>query len=203
MAIFYIADTHFGHENIIRFDNRPFANVEMMKNDMIERWNKKVDKNDTVYILGDFCWKNVNPLEMGAELNGRKVLITGNHDRELSKQTRGLGGFIRQEKILEIKDNGRHVILCHYPLPFYRAAYNEDFWMLYGHVHGTIEEDHLRRLRKEVIDVAHDAPGRATGQFMNVGCMMPWMDYTPRTLDEIIEAWKIRYEVKPARYKEA
>ena len=37
MAIFYIADTHFGHENIIRFDNRPFANVEMMQNDMIER----------------------------------------------------------------------------------------------------------------------------------------------------------------------
>lgn len=42
MAIFYIADTHFGHENIIRFDKRPFANVEMMKNDMIERWNKKL-----------------------------------------------------------------------------------------------------------------------------------------------------------------
>lgn len=37
---------------------------------------------------------------------------------------------------------------------------------------------------------------------MNVGCMMPWMDYTPRTLDEIIEAWKIRYEARPARYKE-
>ena len=200
MAIFYIADTHFGHENVIRFDKRPFANVEMMKEDMIERWNKKVGKNDTVYILGDFCWKNVNPLEMGAELNGRKILITGNHDRELPKETRGLGGFVRQDKLVEIKDNGRHVILCHYPLPFHRVAYNEDFWMLYGHVHGTIEEDHLRRLRKEIIDVAHDAPGRATGHFMNVGCMMPWMDYTPRALDEIIEAWEIRYGA--ARTKE-
>ena len=139
---------------------------------------------------------------MRAELTGRKILSTVNHDRELPKQARGLGGVIGQEKFREIKDNGRHVILCHYPRPVDRGAYNEDFGMLYGHVHGTIEEDHLRRLRKEVISVAHDAPGRAIGQFMNVGCMMPWMDYTPRTRDEIIEAWKIRYEACTAQYKE-
>ena len=103
MAILYIADTHFGHENIIRFDNRPFANVEMMKNDMIERWNKKAGKNDTVYILGDFCWKNVNPLEMGAELNGRKVLITGNHDRELSNKLVDSADLLDRKSFLRLR----------------------------------------------------------------------------------------------------
>ena len=146
-----------------------------------------------VYILGDLCWHNMSPTAMGHKLNGKKILITGNHDKQLSRETRGLGGFIDQRDLMEIKDNGRHVILCHNPLPFHRAAYNEDFWMLYGHVHGTIEEDHLRQLRKNIIDVKDEASGRALGHFMNVGCMMPWMDYTPRTLDEIIEAWKIRY----------
>ena len=62
------------------------------------------------------------------------------------------------------------------------------------------KEGNSTGLRKEIIDVAHDAPGRATGHFMNVGCMMPWMDYTPRALDEIIEAWEIRYGA--ARTKE-
>lgn len=193
MQKFYIADTHFGHENVIKFDKRPFQNTEEMEEEMVKRWNEKVGKTDMVYILGDFCWKNVSPTAMGHKLNGRKILITGNHDKQLSRETRGLGGFIDQQNLMEFKDNGRHVILCHYPIPFHRAAYNDDFWMLYGHVHATIEEDHLRQLRKQVIDVKDEASGRALGHFMNVGCMMPWMDYTPRTLDEIIKAWKIRY----------
>lgn len=193
MATLYIADTHFGHKNVIGFDKRPFSDVEDMKEKMVAKWNEKVDKNDLVYILGDFCWKGTSALSMGFELNGRKILITGNHDSSLSKETRRLGGFIGQENFLEIKDNGRRVILCHYPIPFHRAAYNEDFWMLYGHVHNTIEEDHLRNLRKDIVPISNIS-GNAKGHFMNVGCMMPWMDYAPKTLDEIIAAWHLRYD---------
>lgn len=53
---FYIADTHFGHSNILRFDHRPFADVYQMEETMVMLWNAAVRKNDTVYILGDFCW---------------------------------------------------------------------------------------------------------------------------------------------------
>ena len=52
----YIADTHFGHKNIIRFDSRPFATVDEMEEEMVKRWNIAVEPSDTVYILGDFCW---------------------------------------------------------------------------------------------------------------------------------------------------
>ena len=56
MKVFYIADLHFGHKNIIRYDNRPFKTVEEMDRALIERWNKAVSKNDTVFILGDISW---------------------------------------------------------------------------------------------------------------------------------------------------
>lgn len=53
---YYISDTHFGHRNIIALDGRPYHDIQEMKLDMICRWNKRVTGNDTVFILGDFCW---------------------------------------------------------------------------------------------------------------------------------------------------
>jgi len=53
---YYISDTHFGHANIIGFDKRPFQNTLEMEEKIIENWNKRVTKDDVVYILGDFCW---------------------------------------------------------------------------------------------------------------------------------------------------
>ena len=54
--ILYIADTHFGHANILRFDQRPFQNLEEMNEVLINNWNRAVTSADWVYILGDFCW---------------------------------------------------------------------------------------------------------------------------------------------------
>ena len=57
MDIYYTSDLHLGHKNIIRLCNRPFGSIEEMDNLLIERWNKKVKKEDTVYILGDLFYK--------------------------------------------------------------------------------------------------------------------------------------------------
>lgn len=76
-------------------------------------------------------------------------------------------------------------------LHFYKSAYNPDNYMLAGHLHTTRENDFLEQwtetLRKTRIN-----SGDSYGNIINVGCMMPWMGYTPRTLDEILEAkgWK-------------
>ena len=56
MTNFYISDLHIGHENILRFENRPFADINEMNNKIIENWNSRVCNGDTVYILGDFIW---------------------------------------------------------------------------------------------------------------------------------------------------
>ena len=77
----YISDLHLGHANVIRFDNRPFENLEDMHKKIITNWNEVTDKDDTVFILGDFCWETEQGWEKYLkELSGKKVLIQGNHD---------------------------------------------------------------------------------------------------------------------------
>lgn len=79
--VFFVSDTHFGHENIIKYCNRPYANAEEMTKDLIARWNATITKRDTVYHLGDVCFKSEH-LPIMDELNGaKKILILGNHDQ--------------------------------------------------------------------------------------------------------------------------
>ena len=82
----YISDLHFGHANVIRFDDRPFSDVAAMEDALIQNWNSVTDQNDTVYILGDFCWgKEDEWKRILPQLKGNKVLIRGNHDiKEMS-----------------------------------------------------------------------------------------------------------------------
>lgn len=117
----YIADTHFGHKNIIRFDSRPFATVDEMEEEMVKRWNVAVEPSDTVYILGDFCWgKEDEWLRILNMLKGSKVLILGNHDlKNMSSQLRNKFQDVKDKK--EITDGGRHVIMSHYPELLYKG----------------------------------------------------------------------------------
>lgn len=83
--IFFTSDLHFGHENVLRFDSRPFATVEEMDSELIRRWNAKVGRGDLVYVLGDMIWKSRNDdaPALIRSLNGQIILIKGNHDRFL------------------------------------------------------------------------------------------------------------------------
>ena len=83
MNNFFTADQHFCHENIItKFVFRPFQDVEHMNSELIRRFNSRVKPGDTVYHLGDFKMTNNGPNthELLGKLNGRHVLIKGNHD---------------------------------------------------------------------------------------------------------------------------
>ena len=75
MANYYIADLHLGHANIIRFDNRPFADLTEMHDIILNNWNSRVTGNDTVYVIGDFIWAKESewPFYLGP-LAGNKVL---------------------------------------------------------------------------------------------------------------------------------
>ena len=87
MRIFVVADTHFNHENIIRYCNRPFNNVYEMNEKIIENWNSVVEKDDTVYHLGDYGFGKKEELqEIFNRLNGIKYLIMGNHDIRFGKK---------------------------------------------------------------------------------------------------------------------
>ena len=83
--IYFIADTHFGDERILRYENRPFDSADAMDRELIHRWNETVSPKDTVYVLGD--WGKLSP----ALLRGRKYLIKGNHDTLDNQSYRDMG----------------------------------------------------------------------------------------------------------------
>ena len=177
---FYISDWHYGHDNIIAFDNRPFKNVDEMNKVLVENWNSVVSSGDIVYVLGDMFWCNLNislPILNG--LNGQKFLIKGNHDR--CNDSRFLKKFVKVTEYLEVDDDGRKIVLCHYPIPCFKNHFY-GWYHLYGHVHSSFEwnmMEHDKYLMQELY-------GKQCLMF-NVGAMMPWMNYTPKTLNQIIE----------------
>ena len=177
--IYYIADNHFGHKNVIRFDNRPFADTVLMDEVLVHNWKERVTEDDTVYILGDCFWKNEeNSVKLIQRLKGHKHLIRGNHDR-----VHGRLRFYYEsiEHYAEINDNDRLVILCHYPIPFYKNQHYGAV-MLYGHVYNTREQDFIEKWKRELWE------SEIPCNMINVGCMMEYMKYTPRTLNEILAA---------------
>lgn len=182
---YYISDLHIGHPGIIEFDNRPFSDLDEMQQTIIDNWNSRVKKSDIVYILGDFIWyKEMEWPFYLEQLCGSKVLIRGNHDpKKFSDTTKRF--FLEITDMKEIKDTGRHVIMCHYPMPFFRTGFLNNSYMLYGHIHMTKEYEYLKEMRK-AIKRDSGSFGTPTGNFINIGAIMPYMNYTPRTLDEII-----------------
>ena len=177
--IYYIADTHFGHKNILKYDKRPFADTEQMDEEIIRRWNERVCDDDTVYVLGDAFFKGEErSIEIMKRLNGHKRLIRGNHDRNNGKLLKLWESVSEYE---EIKDGGHLVVLSHYPIMFYNHQ-RDGAVMLYGHVHNTREWKLVEKWQQELLQM--DIPAR----IINVGCMMDYMDYAPRTLKELLAA---------------
>lgn len=90
--VYFTADLHLGHENIIHHCSRPFRTVEEMDRALIDAWNKRVGPEDTVYILGDLMFSCKDPAGYLRQLAGKKHLILGNHDavwmKRLKKQSR-------------------------------------------------------------------------------------------------------------------
>lgn len=132
---YFIADTHFGHEKIIKICNRPFTSAEEMEKQIIDNWNNKVSDEDTVYILGDFSFKMTkeNAINILKQLNGKKVLIKGNHDKFVGQRDFD-NCFEKVCDYLQITENKQQLILSHYPIIDYAGMYY-GAKMIYGHIH--------------------------------------------------------------------
>ena len=91
-TVFFTADPHFGHTNIIRYENRPFASAEEMDQELIRRWNETVSPEDTVYLLGDFSfYGKEKSTEILSALQGHIRLVMGNHDTRSTQWYRDCG----------------------------------------------------------------------------------------------------------------
>ena len=140
--IYYTSDLHLGHENVIRHCNRPFADADKMDNVLIDNWNRVVNRNDTVYIVGDFIFRARRPAEEYLSvLKGKKHLIIGNHDKFWMKKIDLNKWFDTVSPMKYITDRGRPVTLCHYPMLTWPGI-SRGGYMVYGHIHNNTGADY-------------------------------------------------------------
>ncbi len=180
MANYYISDLHLGHENAMkRFDHRPFKTLEEQDDAIITNINEAVSPQDNLYLLGDVSWyKPDKTTELIEKINCKnRFLILGNHDR-WAKDGRCKKLFQGIYDIKRIEDNGKIVVLCHYPLAVWDQSHRGSYH-LYGHVHRNMMEDGVNNTHKILLD-------EEMKNAFNVGCMLPEIGYIPRTLEYII-----------------
>lgn len=128
-----LSDHHFSHKKIIDFESRPFDSVEDMNAFMVQAHNELVSEDDTVYFLGDFSFKQKLAAEQINALNGKKVLITGNHDDLRNKAF--VDSFDEVHSYLKRKLFGHDVVMFHYPIAEWDKMHYGSIH-LHGHVHG-------------------------------------------------------------------
>ena len=168
--IFFTADTHFGHKNIIELCNRPFSSVEEMDEIMVQNWNAKVKGNDTVYIIGDMFFRAQNPESILKRLKGKKKLIIGNHDGSWMTKLKADDYFVSINNYLEVSDGKRSLVLCHYPLVTWK--HEKKSFMIHGHIHADKSEDYWPAIAKR-------------SNMLNAGADIN--GYQPVTFDELVE----------------
>ncbi len=166
---FFTSDTHYGHENVIKYCSRPYKDKWEMNEALIKNWNEVVGKDDQVYHLGDFGFMQPKELvEIIWRLNGRIILIPGNHD---SSQFKNKLYEIPQSKLVvderykELSHNNRKIVLCHYPIESWNGMSHGSIH-LHGHSHGKARQQ--------------------DGRF-DVGVDSPYMHYKPQPLLHFLE----------------
>jgi calcineurin-like phosphoesterase family protein len=159
MKTWITSDLHFGHKNIMSFCPQTRArfnnDVSYMTEAMIEEWNARVEPIDTVYILGDVAFMSgFDASVVMMRLNGRKILVEGNHDRKTLMDVNFRKQFVEIHQYLQINYDGHRVVMFHYPIAewdqMHRGALH-----FHGHLHGGVSG--LEKYR--ALDVGMDATG--------------------------------------------
>lgn len=169
--IYYTADLHINDERIIDLCGRPFRGLKEMEVHLASNWNSTVTDSDKVIIVGDLACGNPNYLTKYLKtLNGRKNLITGNHDREWLTKNDAVLCFEKITTIDTISDRGRKVVLSHHPMYEYDSCGMNEYHV-YGHIHNKTGGlfDSIRR-QNNCYNAGVDENG-----------------FFPRTLDQLIE----------------
>lgn len=155
MNTWVTADLHFFHERIIDLcpATRKYNDILHMHESMVSVWNLSVHQDDLVYILGDCSFANGKiTADFFSKLNGRKILVSGNHDSDLLKCPEFIDCFESIHTILEVDHAGTFIVMCHFPMVSWNKSHFGSIHF-HGHTHGHYESE-FRSL-----DVGVDATG--------------------------------------------
>lgn len=188
--LFFTADLHLGHQNIIEYCDRPFGGVDHMNDEIIRRWNETVSDHDHVWILGDFAMgKITETLPLARRLNGHKYLLLGNHDRPWSGSRKPEKWVRRYVEVGFMITNGPVVL----PL-------GGEPWMLSHFPYKGDSHDSDRFTEHRPVDIGlpllhghvHDS-WTVNGRQVNVGVDV-W-DFRPVTFSQILEETSCRSDM--------
>ena len=163
--IWFTSDPHFNHANIIKYCKRPFDNVEVMNEVLIDNWNMVVGEDDLIICCGDFSLgSSKDAINVLDKLNGHKLLISGNHEKSVLNSREAMDFFdggvydLLEITVLdeEVSDGFQDIILCHYPMVVWDKSHRGS-WQLFGHVHGMLDGD--KRLSPNQMDIGVDSNG--------------------------------------------
>jgi calcineurin-like phosphoesterase family protein len=199
--IFFFSDPHFNHESAIRFSNRPFRDLDHQREEIRKRWNNKVSPGDIVYVLGDVFFKIESPekeKEYLDSLNGKKILIKGNHDTNYSLMRRC--GFDEVYEEVKIKIGKSMIIrMCHYPyrMSLYKFIYYNlrhsivKFLGLRIKSWGIRLKDYMRRPVRPLLKEEYLAHGHTHSKLKRtkdmINCCVEARGYAPAHLNELIK----------------
>lgn len=148
--VFFTSDTHFNHSNIIRFCDRPFADVEEMNETIIANWNRVVGEEDILFHLGDFCLGGVTEWNRFLDrLHGHIYLILGNHDLRNMRPAL-MERFEQVSMGMCIEVEKQKIYLNHYPFLCFDGGYS-NVWQLFGHVHTRVNNTGLEAGRLQYL----------------------------------------------------
>lgn len=178
----YIADTHFGHASIINLSQRPFADIQVHDDVLIDNWNRTVGHDDIVWFLGDFVYKSSPKLarRIFDQLHGaEKHLLWGNHD------TKGPGSrtstmqlpWTSQQHYAETVDDGTRIVMLHYGMRVWPGMHRGAIH-LYGHSHTKLTGT------RQCIDVGVDNFGYAPADIHQIRArlaLLPALDIVEGT----------------------
>ena len=168
--VYFIADTHFGHENVLHLCNRPFETIEEMNETIIENWNERIRGNDTVYIVGDMFFRCDDPESILKRLHGKKHLLLGNHDGSWIHKVDTAKYFKSVSHMLETSDGAHAITLCHYPMLTWN--HQRKSYMIHGHIHNNTDIDFWPLMVRR-------------GNILNAGVDMN--GFKPVPFDELVE----------------
>ena len=163
--LFFTSDTHFGHNNIIKYCHRPYKDVFEMNTLLVKNWNKKVPRDAVIFHLGDFALgtNSKQTDELLHTLHGTKYLIKGNHEKSALQKSyiRDLWEGIYDIAEIFIPDDEitykeQHIVMCHYPMIVWNASHRGS-WQLFGHVHGGLSNKGILNHKPTQLDVGVDS----------------------------------------------
>jgi calcineurin-like phosphoesterase family protein len=139
--VWFTADFHLGHANIIRYCDRPFQTVSEMDDEILARLNACAVETDTVYFLGDFCrGTGREALAYRRRIRCKNIFfVEGNHDAGAKKICTEFGWW---KQLAEVKVREQLIVLCHYAMRVWHHSFRGS-WHLYGHSHARLPDDPL------------------------------------------------------------